>query len=76
MRSDEDDGNIVVFGEKRRKKSINDNNDVDHVLVSQLLIKATYFLYWFNYLFSDVKLCVLYERHDNRPWQGSKGLSI
>lgn len=41
-----------------KKKSIN-NNDVDNVLVSQLLIKATYFLYWFNYLFCDVELCVM-----------------
>lgn len=40
------------------KKSIN-NNDVDNVLVSQLLIKATYFLYWFNYLFCDIELCVI-----------------
>lgn len=37
------------------EKSI--NNDVDNVLVSQLLIKATYFLYGFNYLFCD-ELCV------------------
>lgn len=36
------------------KKSI--NNSVDNVLVSQLLIKATYFLYGFNYLFCDIKL--------------------
>lgn len=58
VRSDDDDdagdGNIVVL----QKKSIND--DVDNVLVSQLLIKATYFLYGFNYLFCDVKLCVVY----------------
>lgn len=40
-----------------KKKSI--NNDVDNVLVSQLLIKATYFLYGFNYLFCDVELCVM-----------------
>lgn len=54
VRSDDDagDGNIVVL-----QKSIND--DVDNVLVSQLLIKATYFLYGFNYLFCDVKLCVM-----------------
>lgn len=38
------------------KKSINTN--VDNVLVSQLLIKATYFLYRFNYLFSRVQHCV------------------
>lgn len=59
VRSDDDDdddagnGNIVVL-----QKSIND--DVDNVLVSQLLIKATYFLYGFNYLFCDVELCVLF----------------
>lgn len=42
------------------KKSIN-NDDVDNVLVSQLLIKATYFLYGFNYLFCDVELCEMFE---------------
>lgn len=50
---DAGDGNIVVL-----QKSIN-NDDVDNVLVSQLLIKATYFLYGFNYLFCDVELCDL-----------------
>lgn len=64
VRSDDDDddagnGNIVVL----QKKSIND--DVDNVLVSQLLIKATYFLYGFNYLFCDVELCVLYIYTEN-----------
>lgn len=55
VRSDDaGDGNIVVL----QKKSIN-NDDVDNVLVSQLLIKATYFLYGFNYLFCDVELCVM-----------------
>ncbi len=51
VQSDDDagDGNIVVL------QSI--NNDVDNVLVSQLLIKATYFLYGFNYLFCDGELC-------------------
>lgn len=46
-------------GLTNKKKSI--NNDVDNVLVSQLLIKATYFLYGFNYLFCDVELCVMCE---------------
>lgn len=35
-------------------------DDVDNALVSQLLIKATYFLYGFNYLFCDLGLCALY----------------
>lgn len=39
---------------KKRKKRI--NNNVDNVLVSQLLIKATYFLYRFNYLFCHIEL--------------------
>lgn len=37
-----------------KKKRI--NNNVDNVLVSQLLIKATYFLYRFNYLFCHIEL--------------------
>lgn len=52
--NDAGEGNIVVL----QKKSIN-NNDVDNVLVSQLLIKATYFLYGFNYLFCDIQLRVM-----------------
>lgn len=50
------DGNIVVLQKKKRI-----NNDVDNVLVSQLLIKATYFLYRFNYLFCDIELCLICE---------------
>lgn len=49
---------MAILWSYKKKKSI--NNDVDNVLVSQLLIKATYFLYGFNYLFCDVELCVLY----------------
>lgn len=48
------DGNIVVWQQKKEKKRI--NNNVDNVLVSQLLIKATYFLYRFNYLFCHIEL--------------------
>lgn len=65
VRSDNDagNGNIVVL--QKKKKSIN-NDDVDNVLVSQLLIKATYFLYGFNYLFCDVELCVMWLNSDQQ----------
>lgn len=47
----------IVVLQQQQQKSI--NTDVDNVLVSQLLIKATYFLYGFNYLFCD-ELCVMW----------------
>lgn len=45
-------GNIVVL---QKKKTRITNNNVD-VFVFQLLIKATYFLYGFSYLFCDIEL--------------------
>lgn len=54
------DGNIVVW--QKNNKQTNQRtknrikNNVDNVLVSQLLIKATYFLYRFNYLFCHIEL--------------------
>lgn len=41
---------------KKQTKKKRINNNVDNVLVSQLLIKATYFLYRFNYLFCRIEL--------------------
>lgn len=46
----------ILWSDKKQTKKKRINNNVDNVLVSQLLIKATYFLYRFNYLFCHIEL--------------------
>lgn len=50
QRNDAGDGNVVVLHKKKKVLT----TMLIMFLVSQLLIKATYFFYRFNYLVSDV----------------------